>query len=356
MRKAINYLFSYRIWLPFCSICVFLLTAELILRVIDVPQNMDTGFRFYIRQVDNEIARHVENKRGCNFMREHALLMWHPRPYYKDGLLEMNSMGLHDREYSLHKPPHTLRILCLGDSCTFGYGVLLKDTYHALLEEQLNSDPEISPKVEVINAGVTGYTSSQGVSYYRYYGRKLEPDYVTFYFGINDPIKRFHLSDNEIMQNGIPGFCKVIVNEYLLNCHLYVLMQKFIRKIPASSDVSSAQKVPRVSEETYKDNIYKLNALCEKEGARLLLISPPLCKYALGKERRADQIHKYRQVLYDAAEKEGIPVIHCKAMTELAADHNWMYFQDAVHPNKNGHRFIMKELLQFFEKNIGNSS
>ena len=37
--------------------------------------------------------------------------------------LKINSRGLRDREYSLQKPPGTKRILVLGDSYVWGYGV-----------------------------------------------------------------------------------------------------------------------------------------------------------------------------------------------------------------------------------------
>jgi len=50
------------------------------------------------------------------------------------------------------------RILLLGDSCTFGWGVKSSETYGRRLEEMLGD-----LRVEVINRRVPGYSSLQGV-------------------------------------------------------------------------------------------------------------------------------------------------------------------------------------------------
>jgi hypothetical protein len=49
--------------------------------------------------------------------------------------VKINSYGLRDYEYLLNKPPGATRILALGDSVTFGFGVNLEDTYTKILEQ-----------------------------------------------------------------------------------------------------------------------------------------------------------------------------------------------------------------------------
>src|SRR5262245_60753707 len=51
--------------------------------------------------------------------------------------VSVNRLGLRDREVSVPKPAGTFRILGVGDSVTFGYGVRVEDTYLRILEDRL---------------------------------------------------------------------------------------------------------------------------------------------------------------------------------------------------------------------------
>ena len=64
----------------------------------------------------------------------------------------INSLGLRDDEVSVPKPEGVVRILMLGDSVTFGWGVLQEDTISAQLEVLLNATPGAT-RVEVVNSG-----------------------------------------------------------------------------------------------------------------------------------------------------------------------------------------------------------
>jgi lysophospholipase L1-like esterase len=102
--------------------------------------------------------------------------------------VSINSQGLRDAEYSHVKSPDVYRILMLGDSTTFGWGVRQEDTSAKFLERKLNTRlPPGYNKVEVINAGVGNYDTVQEVTYYETRGRALHPDLVILVFFINDP-------------------------------------------------------------------------------------------------------------------------------------------------------------------------
>ena len=82
-----------------------------------------------------------------------------PGAYFKNlyGVeVKINSKGLRDYDYTYSKPANTYRILVLGDSITFGWGVELKDTYSKYLERKLNQT-DLGTKFEVINTGVGNY-------------------------------------------------------------------------------------------------------------------------------------------------------------------------------------------------------
>ncbi|MFO0982934.1 MAG: GDSL-type esterase/lipase family protein [Planctomycetota bacterium] len=77
------------------------------------------------------------------------------------------------------RPAGIRRIVCLGDSCTFGLRVANGDTYAAKLARALGAG------YEVWNLGVPGYTSVHGVRQLDYVAT-LAPDVVVLAFGFND--------------------------------------------------------------------------------------------------------------------------------------------------------------------------
>lgn len=66
-----------------------------------------------------------------------------------DSTVSTNSLGLRDRDIDFSKP----RILCLGDSFTFGFGVENDETFCARLER------EFGGRYDVVNAGFAGGSS-----------------------------------------------------------------------------------------------------------------------------------------------------------------------------------------------------
>jgi lysophospholipase L1-like esterase len=100
--------------------------------------------------------------------------------------VRINSLGFRDRrEYAFEKPPHTVRILALGDSVTFGHGTLDDTTYPYLLEQRLRGwRPDLN--WEVWNLGVPGYNTRQELTYLREIAPRAQPDVVVVGFYLND--------------------------------------------------------------------------------------------------------------------------------------------------------------------------
>ena len=103
--------------------------------------------------------------------------------------LDINSLGYRDEEFTPAKPAGVFRILVVGDSFTFGYGVEQPQAYPEALERLLNERNERSGmRYEVINAGYAGgYAPDTEFVYFRHRGRLLAPDLVVLgYFEGND--------------------------------------------------------------------------------------------------------------------------------------------------------------------------
>lgn len=337
----------YKIWMPLLSIVLFFSAAEFICRAFNLTDTLDADFKFYIRNVDNDIEQ--EN------MVEDALLMWFPRANYTfNNVKIINSQGFRDKEYNVKKDKDVFRILCLGDSSTFGWNVPLEETYHALLETRLNKEfGHQGKRFEIINAGVTGYTSCQGLNLYKFKGVKYEPDVVTFYLGVNDPVKRFYLNDKQIMRNDVPVWIKSVNNNLLLQFHSYRLLREWIVHAISVEKNHAGENIPRVSPEDFKKNILELNGLCNRNGALLVLISPPLCKERDfgGDVQRKKDVVLYRKELESISRENKIPLIKIVEMTEEASSDTTPFFLDAVHPNTSGHRMIEERLYHYLRSN-----
>jgi hypothetical protein len=102
-----------------------------------------------------------------------------------DALYRINADGLRGSIYARPKPPGVLRVVLMGDSVSFGYGVEEAEAYPQRLERMLS---ELVPdaQVEVVNLGVGGYNAFNEAELLKIVGLSYEPDLVLVQFCIND--------------------------------------------------------------------------------------------------------------------------------------------------------------------------
>ena len=102
-----------------------------------------------------------------------------------DGFVTTNSRGFRGGEVDIPKPPERLRIVALGDSVTFGWGVNDADTFCQQLEQQFRARrPDVD--VDVVNLAVPGYATRQEVALLQRNLAALQPDVVLLGFYEND--------------------------------------------------------------------------------------------------------------------------------------------------------------------------
>ena len=86
----------------------------------------------------------------------------------------INSKGLRDAEADYEKPASMFRIVTVGASRTFGYGVRIEQHFTTLLERQC-------PGIDVINMGVNAYGVDQELLFLDGEGWRYHPDLVIAY-------------------------------------------------------------------------------------------------------------------------------------------------------------------------------
>ncbi|MEE9608203.1 MAG: GDSL-type esterase/lipase family protein, partial [Myxococcota bacterium] len=97
----------------------------------------------------------------------------------------INQDGFRGRGYARPKPPGVFRVLVVGDSIAFGYGVEQSEAFPQVLEERL-SEAAPEARVEVLNLGTGGYNPYTEAALLRDVGVSYEPDLVLVQFAIND--------------------------------------------------------------------------------------------------------------------------------------------------------------------------
>jgi lysophospholipase L1-like esterase len=98
-------------------------------------------------------------------------------------LVRTNALGLRGTETPAGKPPGVTRVLALGDSFTFGDAVELEETWPRRLEARLN-EAGGPRRVEVVNAGVSGWGTAHQLLFTRAFADRLAPDLVVLAFSV----------------------------------------------------------------------------------------------------------------------------------------------------------------------------
>lgn len=93
--------------------------------------------------------------------------------------VKTNREGFRDVDHEVPKPPGVRRVVTLGDSYMFGWGVAYEQGYVPVAASKLKG-------WEVINLARPGYATAQEVECFRVYGLKYQPDLVVLNYISND--------------------------------------------------------------------------------------------------------------------------------------------------------------------------
>lgn len=151
----------------FISLTLSLFLAEVVLRL-----------RVWFNE--NKIISNVDYPSEFSPQRHHRLI---PEAQYRhkeseyDYLWANNSLGMRDRPRSIQVSPNNFRILFLGDSMVQGYGVPLEQSMVYLLEDSINQPPR-SQHIEILNAGIFGYSPFLEYLYLKEIVPKVSPNLV----------------------------------------------------------------------------------------------------------------------------------------------------------------------------------
>lgn len=132
----------------------------------------------------------------------HHYQIYYPTPNYRHAGTVHNSLGFRGSEISRVKPPGVFRIVLVGGSSTYDTSIPDNNqTFASKLSDALKNTYQYK-HVEVINAGVPGYTSWESLINFEFRVLDLSPDLVVYYEAVNDVHARFVLPSAYRADNG----------------------------------------------------------------------------------------------------------------------------------------------------------
>jgi lysophospholipase L1-like esterase len=294
------------------------------------------------------------------------LLLWRLKPnldkvVWDYTVVSTNSEHLRSKDSLQSLPPKqpgTVRVVCLGDSVTFGYRVPVvwpdKPTeydpealpFPMLLEKQLRA-ANPNREIEVITMAVPGYTSYQGLTWLRRDIDKWQPDLLILSFGWNDASS----SDAPDREAILTNRSAIVVRWLIEHSQAFAHATRWLRARQAAQDratrppTARARPVARVSQTEYLDNMVATANLARQRGAAVIVIAAPYRDHS-SEAPEADLMLQYRVALGTTMKQRGIPFLEIRELTEEAYPSNEGWFGERIHPNHMGHRLIASELLK----------
>jgi lysophospholipase L1-like esterase len=301
----------------------------------------------------------VANAQQSGIFEGDPLLLWRLKPNLHDviwdfTIVSTNAQNLRaDHEFKA-KAPGAIRIVCLGDSVTFGYRVPPvwpeRPTdydptwlpYPRLLEKNLR---EANPgrEVEAITMAVPGYTSHQGLAWLRRDIDKLQPDLLIVSFGWND-VSFSEVPDRDAIRT--TSFA-VALRWLIDHSQAFAHATKWLRsrnQVQTPSPSGTQLPVPRVSEREYVDNMNQIVSLARQRGAGVIVIGAPY-RDSITNPPEAALMIGYRKALRAEMQQKLIAFLEITELTETAYPSNLGWFGELIHPNHMGHRLMAAELL-----------
>ncbi len=269
--------------------------------------------------------------------------------------VRINSRGTRGPEFDVPKPAGTVRILSLGDSKTFGWGLSEEETYSARMEAFLKGMAPEGRRIEVINGGVNAWSYPQIKLYLQDYGLAFEPDFViladanlwTQFSEDSDPAFVRQMLSRVRLKNLLR---RSAIYHWLIEVQLENFYQQArTRFIPVDPKQDQLFKEAQKSDPDafFKKAIEEFCALAKSKGVRPVVIFIPIL-YDL----KAGTVTNVQKAKREICERLGVPFIDFTDDLKKDAD---SYYLDAdpVHLNVKGNEWVARRLADRLAGLIG---
>lgn len=256
-----SYLRVLKLLLPLLSILVLFGILEVITKV-----GLAAGWLKYEPPMTTQLPRGTEDWRYAHITaddlrRPDPVLWWRPRegpPY--------NEQGFKGPAVQIPKPEDAIRILVYGDSNTEGTP---EHSWPQRLQARLSERAHSGRTYEVLNAGVAGYSSHQGLLRYREDSATYQPDIVLVSFGWNDLATTAGPADHEFTP---PPRILISLERFFLRFKFYLVARYYAQKSKQPHSTTLTSRVPLLE---YVRNLEGFQHEAKSKHAAAVLLTRP---------------------------------------------------------------------------------
>ena len=267
---------------------------------------------------------------------------------FQGQIVTINGDGFRGEPVPVDKSDSNIRILGLGDSVMFGWGVKDDEGYLPFLENLLKMDyPEIH--WEIINTAVPGYNTVMEVETLKEKGLHYMPDIVIINYVDND----LHLPNFIRAQKDYLSLRKSFLKQYLGQLFRKIELNQGLVVAPFDSNgvnfQSDPQLVPEryrgmVGLEAYEEAMKELKRLSKTHQFDLIMLS----EWTLP------------QFVKDICIQLDVPVIETRPEWEEFIHRNniddgdaaWRLSPNDFHPSATGHKVIAETVFKFIQQEL----
>jgi len=314
---------------------------------------LEYSFRFYLRsRYDRQIAKYQHSlfKIERNSLLEMSMIPNLQKVNKIEGNPEgtwsytINNDGYRGKNIAREKADGVKRIMFLGDSYTFGWGIDDDETYPEQLKLILRNNNDFN--VEVINLGIPGYNTIQESELLRENIHLFNPDVVVLAYVMNDAEHQMNVPLSpgvkyKLAYSWVCEFFKDFLNTKFPNiCHFAVNIQKNEPYL-----IGFKHNNPKWKES--KKALKSMVSLCNKRHIAFVVVILP------DFTQRFDESYRYKYIHHSVTE-------WCKEFNVdsidllpnfLGTDHKKLWVIGEGHPNEIAHQMIA-EILSGYLKGI----
>jgi len=264
----------------------------------------------------------------------------------------INEFGFRDKSYP-KKPMNRTRIICVGDSITYGWRVSLEKTYHKQLEKLFNKRGH---NIDVMGIGVPGYNTIQEYYLIKEKALELNADFLILQICPNDfertvGIKKYREGKRLTLvpyhDYSIPYVIKKTKFTHFLmrNSHLFkfinLKLHGALNKGGAQSE-HTPQDVYLLGEEKSFLHLRKIKQLLDEQNIRFVAVIFPF-------QQRGDTypFTSLHERIHSELEKMDVPYIDLHdGLNAGQVEDIWF---ERRHPNVKGYAIVSRAIYRFIE-------
>jgi len=299
------------------------------------------------------------------YFRRHATLFWELVPnrtirgdFIAKGEYHINSRGFRGPEFPINKSSDVIRLCCIGNSCTFGWEIPEGKTYSDLLKVELEKRYP-AQKFEVINCGVPGYTSHQGLVLLKEKILAFRPDLITLSFGWND-IWGAGRGITDRQQKILSPFVIWLQNN-LAYLRTYRLMKYLLLGLTEKKGLESfdlEHPAYRISPNEYRENLEEIHRIATENGIVPIFLTSPApdaaTYFGAGAQTQLDKLFRiheeYNQIILNLRDQKRFWVVPLATYFGNQPDFFDPKLKDYIHYNERGHAYVAEIIASFIKR------